>query len=98
MLKQDVEVFDSFESLVVASKLIKYSIKIEKHNHKENIYFAVTFVKNKKQEVHLDFSFENSGKLISICTCSGNCKSNNFSSIKENFLSVIESFRKILLD
>jgi hypothetical protein len=95
LLKENIEISETFEELLVAAKLIGYMVSVKKMEHKTNLYFAMSFSKNKK-EVHLDFSFKKNGQLISVCTCRADCKSLSFNSEKDKFIKTIDCFREIL--
>lgn len=95
LLQKNEDVLYSFDSLLVASKFMGYKIQVKKLDHKKNVYYAVTFNK-KNKDVHLDFSFNNVGELLSVCTCNGDCKPLHFSSDEDKFIKTIECFRGLL--
>ena len=97
LLQKNEDVLYSFDSLLVASKFMGYKIQVKKLDHKKNVYYAATFKnKDKDKEVHLDFSFNDVGELLSVCTCNGDCKPLHFSSDEDKFIKTIECFRDLL--
>jgi hypothetical protein len=96
LLEKKQDLFEFFDGLVTAAILLGYTVSAKEIGHKKYIYFATTFM-NKKKEIHLDFSFNKSGELISICTCSGDCNSASFGDKYEKFNSTIDCFKNLLL-